>query len=147
MTSGIIRGIPWTAFETVMVLHKALSSAPPALRTKMLVLWFGASTLALLLPLPESWHSLETHAGMPLDKLAHVLGMFFGALLAHWAGWRPRSNFLICALYAGGMELVQGALGVRSADWGDFLAGLLGLVLGLVLAARVRAQSLGQPRA
>lgn len=119
----------------MQMLHRALALASLRLRRRVLLAWFVLATLALLLPLPESWHSLEQQATLPLDKLAHLLGTLVGAMLAHWAGWRPTRNFLIWTVYAAAMEGVQGATGYRAADGLDFLAALGGLVLGLGLAA------------
>ncbi|CAG1010297.1 hypothetical protein BURK2_04012 [Burkholderiales bacterium] len=117
------------------LLNRALTRASLRLRRGCLLTWFVLATLALLLPLPESWHSLEQQATLPLDKLAHLLGTLVGAMLAHWAGWRPTRNLLVWTVYAAGMEGVQGATGYRAADGLDFVAALGGLVLGLGLAA------------
>ncbi len=103
---------------------------------RLLLAWFFLATCALLVPLPEGWHSLEASSAVPLDKLAHALGTFIGGLLAHHAGWSRQRNLVVWALYAGGMEIVQAMMGLRAGDWLDFLSALLGLGAAVWVASR-----------
>jgi len=71
-----------------------------------------------------------------LDKWAHVITF---SLLALWfAGqYRPRSYWRIAVglLAFGAMiEVTQGALGYRAAEWLDFGADAVGIIIGLVIA-------------
>lgn len=84
------------------------------------------------------------------DKLVHV-GLFAGvAFLMLWAeqsGLDPRAVtvIVVTAALAGLIELIQGALPFRAMDGWDFLAGVIGAVIGAVaqvaIASRLRAQS------
>ncbi len=121
--------------------------------------WFLPSALAgliavlLLAPLPavaEAWERdltgllrrlLRGALGMEGDELAHVV--LFAALT--WASCRELARNGRVAWMVGAATLVVGygaliewgqrALGLRAAEWSDFVADVLGVALGLVLAA------------
>jgi len=70
------------------------------------------------------------------DKLHHVLG--FAALAFPLPFARPRLAIPVVLgviAYGGMIELIQPYFG-RSAEWGDFLADILGAALGGVLGAQ-----------
>lgn len=113
------------------------TTAPRHIRQRALFVWFLLASIALLVPLPEAWHSLESKSVLPLDKLAHLVGTLIGALLAHWVGWSRTRNFLVWVLYAGSMEIVQLSTGYRAAEWLDFAFALTGLALGILFAPRL----------
>jgi VanZ family protein len=116
--------VPLSCFATV----------PQNVRRRALFAWFVLASIALLAPMPEAWHSLESKSVLPLDKLAHLVGTLIGALLAHWIGWTRTRNLAIGVLYAGGMEFVQLSTGYRAAEWLDFGFALAGLALGILTA-------------
>jgi VanZ family protein len=84
------------------------------------------------------------------DKLIHV-GLFAGvAFLMLWAeksGLDPRAVtvIVVTAVLAGLIEVIQGVLPFRAMDGWDFLAGVIGAVIGAVaqiaIASRLRTQS------
>ncbi len=84
-----------------------------------------------------------------LDKLVHF-GLFLGfALLdrlTERAGW---TRILLVSIgFAGGVELLQGLLGYRSAEWLDFVAGAAGAAAGsgvLMILDRRRGAAHGEP--
>ena len=95
---------------------------------------FGAVVLlsVVVLFLPAS----GTPAVYPeLDKLIH-LGLFAAlALTGRWAGVRPAALAVGLAVYAGASEVLQGVLPIgRDATWGDALADVAGVVVGLLAA-------------
>lgn len=90
----------------------------------------GAVDAAWVLPFP--YH----------DKLGHFLA--YAALMLWFAGLYRREHHLLVAqyLFIFGMlmELFQGGLTHRSADFGDMLANSAGILTGLGLAAAGLAQ-------
>ena len=88
----------------------------------------------LLAPLPSMPPAPGGLAALPLDKVAHLL-LYLGLTRA-WRRAVPGAPRLFVALAAaahgGLLELAQGALGVRSAEWGDLAADALGAVLALL---------------
>ena len=72
------------------------------------------------------------------DKVAHTLA--FAALALMGLRAYPKHLLLVCALLIalGGMiEVVQGYTSTRSQEWEDFLADILGIVLGALLSRAV----------
>ena len=73
-----------------------------------------------------------------LDKAAHLCEYALFAWCLRRAATasavsRPRAfliAFCVSTLYGGLLELVQGGLGYRSAEWGDALANAIGAALG-----------------
>jgi len=97
--------------------------------------WTAAVAILLLVPVSIRPPGPEALAELPLDKLVHAL-LFLGLARV----WRralptaPRLAIVVSATAFGGLlELVQGALGVRSAEWGDAAANALGAALGAFL--------------
>lgn len=76
------------------------------------------------------------------DKIAHVM-IFMG--LALWftqlysVKWRP---LVLLAMYAGGVEIVQGFTTYRSMDALDFVADVAGIVVGVSISLTVCANCL-----
>jgi VanZ family protein len=72
------------------------------------------------------------------DKSNHLLAFGSLAFTATWALWpRPRQwGWLVLALLAYGVaiELAQGMLPPRTADWRDVVADGMGIALGLLAA-------------
>ena len=72
-----------------------------------------------------------------IDKWAHAIA--FATLAVWFAGqYRPRSYWRIAVgLLAYGLliELIQRSLSYRSAEWHDVVADVVGIALGLLLAA------------
>ena len=76
------------------------------------------------------------------DKVAHTLAFAALALLGLRA--YPRHILVVCTLLValGGMiEIVQGYTSTRSQEWEDFLADILGIVLGALLSRAIISQS------
>jgi len=108
--------------------------SPAATTLGLRGLWYacGAGLLVVvavlsLLPVPD--------VGVG-DKLSHlltyaVLGGWFGLLVTRPAGL----GLVFAGLLAYGalIELLQGMTGYRYAEWGDLLANVIGLLLGLPL--------------
>ena len=73
------------------------------------------------------------------DKLVH--GALFAALAvtARMAGGRPAVVAAALVAYAGASEVLQGVLPIhRDAEWGDVLADVVGVAVGLLVTARNR---------
>lgn len=100
-----------------------------------LVLGWISVMLALMVNLMpgSTMHSVEVN-----DKLAHVFGY---VLLTLWfCGIYPRTRYWVIALGFLGMgilvEILQGAMHMgRSADFNDVIADVIGIGIGLSLAA------------
>jgi len=96
-------------------------------------------------------HPPELAGPLMWDKLDHFIAYFGLALLSTLAwGLRRSLAWLILALVVlgGGMEILQALLG-RDAEWGDFLANDLGILMGLGAAAAYLAvprQLVDEPR-
>lgn len=89
----------------------------------------GATLLLALIPAegPES--------GYPIDKLSHMLAFFVLACLARvlWPGSGVLRLLLLLAIFGAGIELLQLAMALgRTAEWGDFVADVVGTVAGLL---------------
>ena len=99
-------------------------------RHQLFILYVGLMVLAFVLPTPNTPLAESQH----VDKLVHF-GIFLGfALLSHWdKHWGLLRTFLIAAMFAGGIELVQSQLPYRQGDWWDFIAGAAGAGLGVLL--------------
>ena len=72
------------------------------------------------------------------DKVAHTLA--FAALALVGLRAYPRHTWIVCILLValGGLiEIVQGYTSTRSQEWEDFLADILGIVLGALLSRAV----------
>jgi VanZ family protein len=104
--------------------------------------WWPLATLALLVAV--TWGSLIPAERMPpggftWDKAEHFAA--YGALAFPAALARPRGWGLVVAglaLWSGAIELLQPLVN-RRTDAGDMAANLLGLGLGVGLAALIRA--------
>ena len=82
-------------------------------------------------------HPPELPGPLMWDKLDHFIAYFGLALLSTLAWGLKRSLvwlFLGLVALGGGMEILQALLG-RDAEWGDFLANDLGILIGLGVAA------------
>jgi len=104
------------------------------------VVAYTAVVLALtLLPVPESVGGLFPRW---FDKVVHF-GLFSTlAALLYWDRvWSGRASsvsvVLLTSAMAGLIELAQGPLPRRTGDVWDFVLGVAGAVVGLVVAARV----------
>ena len=73
------------------------------------------------------------------DKFLHALIFFAFAILWRLAGWPIGRVLVVGVLYAGLIELVQASIPAihRSGDWLDFLVDAIGLVIGLLIPARL----------
>ncbi|MBN1951103.1 MAG: VanZ family protein [Bacteroidales bacterium] len=102
------------------------------------ILWALLILIALLIPknnLPDDNFLNIKH----LDKLVHAC-LFAGLQFLVVVESFPESlafrrlvlTVFFCTLYAAGLELVQQLLNLgRSGSWNDFLADLVGIILGL----------------
>ena len=99
-----------------------------------------------LAPLPTGAYRAINIPGF--DKAVHV-GLFGGlALLLCWAfnsAARPRAVVIVglASAMAGLIEVVQGLLPYRSAEWWDLLAGVAGALAGALLAAAIASRASG----
>lgn len=93
-----------------------------------------------------SWLAFSPSHQLPhlptADKTHHVLAfatLAVVALLAMTPGrQRAAGAALALVAYGGFIEAVQSALPTRSAEWGDVLADVVGIAVGLVLVAAAR---------
>jgi VanZ family protein len=104
-------------------------------------LQFAAVTALMLVPQPPS------AADTGWDKLNHVLafaGPMFAGLAASGRPSRTQVLALAAALLAwgGALELLQGLMPPRSAEWADWLADAVGVAAG----AAAHALALRRPR-
>jgi VanZ family protein len=106
------------------------------MRHKIFVGYVAFMVLAFLVPVPTTPLAEANH----VDKLVHF-GIFLGfALLLHIDRGSTVVGILLTSFaFAGGIELVQGFLPYRDADWWDFLAGSAGAGFGVVLVSGVEA--------
>ena len=79
-----------------------------------------------------------------MDKVLHVSAFAGLACVASWS-WAPSRPMawrvgLGLALYGALIELVQSQLPLREASWGDGVADVVGITLGLLFAHGVRAR-------
>jgi len=108
-----------------------------------LVFWIGATTVTVLSLLPQS-------ALPPLpdinDKIEHASAYLALALVAGpaWPRLADHARTAIALILLGGaIEIAQLWVPGRSAEWGDFAADTIGVVLGVAvfrLGARRRAR-------
>lgn len=113
-------------------------------RIIIVLIWLAVITFLSLMPGKDIPHS--GLFGIPhLDKAVHA-GLY--AILAFLLVWslhaKKRSKFitalLFCVVYGGLMEILQVTIAVnRLASWGDWLADLVGALLGLFLFPYLRA--------
>jgi VanZ family protein len=108
-----------------------------AMRHKIFVGYVAFMLLAFLLPVPTVPLAEVNH----VDKLVHF-GVFLGFALLLYLDRASTTAWmlLISFAFAGGIELVQGFLPYRDADWWDFLAGAAGAGLGVLLVSVVEAK-------
>ncbi len=129
--------------------------SPAAGPSPVLPLAWTLGVAALLLgpvPAPLASTAQEVFGGLPFDKLVHV-ALFAGLAFAWWS-WsargrgtitqrplqlRPRPGRLVLGAllvaYGGALELIQPFF-ARDAEWGDWAADAVGVVLVLVLFRR-----------
>lgn len=93
--------------------------------------WLAALSVLALSLLPVSTPLPSTG----WDKSNHVLGFAILAVLGN-LGYRCQELRIAIGLFAFGalIELLQGLSGYRFAEWGDLLADVIGIVLGMVMA-------------
>ena len=92
---------------------------------------------------PSRWLWLGAAGGVPLipgaDKWAHGLAFLF--LTLWFIGLYQRRSYWWIALGLAGfgafIEISQKFVGFRSAEWADFAADIVGIVIGLVVARYV----------
>jgi len=103
-----------------------------AMRHKIFVGYVVVMVLVFLVPVPTIPLAEANH----VDKLVHF-GVFLGfALLLHIdRASKVVGMLLISFAFAGGIELVQGFLPYRDADWWDFFAGAAGAGMGVLLVS------------
>jgi VanZ family protein len=106
-------------------------------RHRIFILYVVAMLLAFLLPTPSTPFAESRH----LDKIVHF-GIFLGFALVFYGDRHTRAwwTFLISAVFAGGIELVQSTLPYRQGDWLDFVAGVAGAALGTVVVLLIQRQ-------
>lgn len=115
----------------------------PQWRHRLFVAYLVAMALVFLTPTPET--GIESRY---VDKLIHF-GLFFGFALVFHLDSRatPGRTFLMSTMFAGSVELVQGILPFRDAEWGDFVAGAAGAALAtiplLLIERRTRSMAAG----
>ena len=69
------------------------------------------------------------------DKLNHILAFFTLSLMARllWPRARLAVLFVLLVIFGGGIELLQLSMGLgRDADWMDFAADIVAIVLGML---------------
>jgi VanZ family protein len=87
--------------------------------------------LLLLVPVPHRLDALATR----YDGLAHVLiFLAFSLLYQLDRGPAPVRTLAFTVLLAGGTELVQWALPYRGGQWSDFVMGVIGAGIGVILS-------------
>ncbi len=108
----------------------------PSLRRWVFRIYFLGMLVLFFYPIPE----MPFHAPRQFDKMVHVV-LFLGfAVLYRINRWPPVLQVLVVsAAFAGGVELVQGLIRYRSAEVADFVAGMVGAVVGVVLVGAAQA--------
>ncbi len=93
--------------------------------------WSCAIVVLVLALIPPSHYIPST----PWDKLNHAMAFAVLAILG-LQSYRTRIAVVLGSLlaYGGLIELLQGLTSFRNAEWGDWLADAVGLVLGWQLA-------------
>ena len=103
-------------------------------RRIVLIAYIGMVLFATLAPLSGDWYEPVS----ALDKFAHVglfAGVSFLAVLNVTYRWEAALwAVILTSVLAALIELVQGTLPFRSADWWDLWAGVLGACIGAAIA-------------
>ena len=109
---------------------------------RMVVLWRALLGIAAV---AVAWTSLLPPENIPSgfvlsDKVVHLMAYAALGLLAVMSGirWPWALTAVVC--WGLLLEVVQGALGYRSFEWGDLVADALGALLGVLLTARIRQE-------
>jgi VanZ family protein len=125
---------PPTLIQRLRRAAAACAAAPRAWRLLLVLLIAVVSYLALT-PSPPA--DLDTG----WDKLNHLLAFTTLAVTASlsWPASRAMRVLLLCALlgFGGSIEVLQQFVPGRSPEWGDLLAGSIGVACGAVIAAFV----------
>jgi VanZ family protein len=100
----------------------------PQWRHRLFIAYAVAMILVFLTPSPDIGIEFRY-----IDKAVHC-GLFFGFAIMFHLDRRPSpwGTFLISAILAGAVELVQWVLPFREVELADFLAGAAGAALGSV---------------
>jgi VanZ family protein len=108
----------------------------PQWRHRLFVAYVVAMVLVLLTPTPDTGVEFSH-----IDKVAHFL-LFFGFALVYFFDRKanPGRMFLMSALFAAAVELVQWVLPFRDVQLADFVAGAAGAGAGAVLVLLIRRQ-------
>ena len=100
------------------------------------VWWTGAVVLVVSLIVVTLISIPSPPTESNVDKIYHVIAYF--VLMTYLSGLVPPARWLAVAMFAtvlgGGLELAQGWIGNRSAEWLDLFANILGVVLGYFAA-------------
>ncbi len=103
---------------------------PPLRRLIFSAYWLAMLAL-FFVPVPRG----PVIPSSQLDKAVHfVLFLGFAALYRLERGAGVLKAVLVSALFAGGVELVQELLGYRSGELMDFVAGIIGAMVGAAVA-------------
>ena len=107
----------------------------PQWRHRLFLAYAMAMLLAFLTPTPD----VGIEFGY-IDKAVHF-GLFFGFALMFYLDRQvtPGRTFLISAVFATGVELVQWVLPFRDVELADFIAGAAGAALATVILLVYRA--------
>jgi VanZ family protein len=113
------------AVDRRQVLAQLSDRLSPEWRHRLFITYVVGMGLVFLTPMPDA--GMESRF---VDKAVHF-GMFVGfALVLHWdRRTNPGLTFLLSAILAAAIELVQWVLPFRDAEWEDLAAGLLGAAL------------------
>ncbi len=107
----------------------------PEWRHRLFLAYAVAMLLVFMTPTPETGIEFSY-----VDKAVHF-GLFFGFALMFYLDRRvtPGRTFLISAIFAAGVELVQWVLPFRDVELADFIAGAAGAALATVILLVYRA--------
>ena len=107
----------------------------PEWRHRLFLAYAVAMLLVFMTPTPETGIEFSY-----VDKAVHF-GLFFGFALMFYLDRRvsPGRTFLISAIFAAGVELVQWVLPFRDVELADFVAGAAGAALATVILLVYRA--------
>lgn len=109
---------------------------PRVLQALGLVLWLAALLVGWRIALAPGDGSTTwfEHA----DKLMHAVAFAAYAVLADWAGVRPRWVWATALLaYGVAIEWAQGSVPGREPSWGDVLADAVGIALGALVCVKL----------
>lgn len=111
----------------------------PEWRHRLFVAYAVAMILVFLIPTPDTGVEVRH-----IDKAVHF-GLFFGFALMYYVDRRiaPGRMFLISAVFAAGVELVQWVLPFRDVEFADFAAGALGAGFATILVLLLQRRSTG----